>query len=95
MKKIVHILLNKYLLTVVGLSLWLCFFDRNDVFTQMELKDKVRKLEVEKDYYLKQIEENKREITELKTDSKSLEKFAREKYLMKKSNEEIFVIVNK
>ena len=95
MKKFFRILTNKYLLTVVGLSVWLCFFDRNDLFTQMELKDKVNKLAGERDYYMNEIINNKREIKELQTDAKSLEKFAREKYLMKKDNEEVFVIVKK
>ena len=95
MKKTLTIILNKYLLTVVGLMVWLCFFDRNDVFTQMELRQQVNKLAAERDYYVEAITNNKNEIKELETDIKSLEKFAREKYLMKKDNEEVFVIVSK
>ncbi len=95
MKKVLKIVLNKYLLTLLGLAVWLCFFDRNDLFTQMELRDKVKKLEGERDYYVQEITRNKEEVKELQTDMKSLEKFAREKYLMKKDNEEVFVIVHK
>jgi cell division protein FtsB len=92
-KKFFKILYNKYFLTLLGLGVWLCFFDRNDVFTQMELKEKVNKLASERDYYIREIENNKQEIKELQTDARSLEKFAREKYLMKRDNEEVFVIV--
>ncbi len=95
MKMFFKITFNRYLLTIVGLGVWLCFFDRNDLFTQMDLKEKVNKLEEERDYYIQEIASNKEEIKELQTDMKSLEKFAREKYLMKKDNEEVFVIVRK
>ena len=95
MKKILTIILNKYLLTVVGMAVWLCFFDRNDLSTQLELRKQVQKLETERNYYLSEINNNKREVKELETDITSLEKFAREKYLMKRENEEVFVIVHK
>jgi cell division protein FtsB len=94
-KKILKIVKNKYLLTIVGLAVWLTFFDRNDIFTQYDLKQQVNKLEKEKDYYVEEIVSNKKNIEELHTNQKSLEKFARETYLMKKDNEEVFVIVKK
>ena len=94
-KKIFKVITNKYLLTVMGLAVWLTFFDRNDVFTQYDLKQQVLKLEKERDYYLREIISNNQAIEELNTNQKSLEKFARETYLMKKDNEDVFVIVNK
>jgi hypothetical protein len=45
-KKIFSVVANKYLLTVVGLAVWLTFFDRNDIFTQYDLKQQVLKLEM-------------------------------------------------
>ncbi len=94
-KKIFKIITNKYLLTVVCLAVWLTFFDRNDIFTQYDLKQQVLKLEKERDYYLQEINANNQAIEELNTNQKSLEKFARETYLMKKDNEDVFVIVKK
>ena len=94
-KKILKILKNKFLLTIIGLGVWLTFFDRNDIFTQYDLKQQVNKLEKEKNYYVAEIASNKKNIDELQTNQKSLEKFARETYLMKKDNEEVFVIVKK
>lgn len=91
--RIPSFLKNKYLLVIVGLAIWLLFFDRNDLFTQMERRAEVKKLESERDYYTNEIKRNQNEIQELRSNPKQLEKFAREHYLMKKDNEEIFVIV--
>ena len=92
---ILKILKNKYFLVVIGLIVWLLYFDKNDVFTQFELITKCNKLNAEKEYYITEIEKNKKEIVELQNNKKSLETFAREKYLMKKDNEDVFVFVQK
>ncbi|MES2567747.1 MAG: septum formation initiator family protein [Bacteroidota bacterium] len=89
------ILKNKYLLVIIGLIVWLLYFDRNDVFTQFDLISKCNKLNTEKEYYISEIEKNKKEIVELQTNKKSLETFAREKYHMKLDNEDVFVFVQK
>lgn len=93
--KFLKLIKNKYLLTTIGIVVWLLFFDKNDVFSQMELTGKLNELKAERSYYIAEIENNKREIEELKTNKKSLEKFAREKYHMKKDNEDVYVIVKK
>lgn len=95
MRKTINIVFNRYLLTVIALGIWLCFFDRNDLFTQLDLRSKVKELEKDRNYYLREIQNNKKEMIELQTNSENLEKFAREKYLMKKDNEDVFVIVRK
>jgi len=84
---------NKYLLTLAAIALWLVFFDKNDVFTQFELIQKCEKLNKEKAYYLQEIENNRKNLDELKMNKKSLETFSREKYLMKKENEDVFIFV--
>jgi len=89
------ILKNKYFLTIIALIVWLVFFDKNDVFTQYELIQKCQKLEKDKEYYLVEIGNNKSNLNELRTNKKSLETFSREKYLMKKENEDIYVFVTK
>ena len=90
---VLKILKNKYFLTIVALVTWLLFFDRNDVFTQYDLIKKCEKLDKEKQYYISEIENNRRNLTELRTNKKSLETCAREKYLMKKENEDVYVFV--
>lgn len=93
LKKTFNILKNKYLITSVALIVWLLFFDKNDILSQVDLTRKLKALEEERDYYAKEIGRNKQDMMELKTNPKNLEKFAREKYLMKRPNEDIFVIV--
>ena len=93
MKNIISIIKNKYLLTVIGLSIWVIFFDKNDLKTELELRREVMQLEEERNYFAREIHIITSDIKELYTTPKTLEKFAREKYLMKRDNEEIFVIV--
>lgn len=93
MKKVVAVLKNKYLLTVIGLAVWVIFFDKNDLRTQLELRKEVKQLQEERNYYAHEIAEITSDLRDLTTNPKTLEKFAREKYLMKRDNEEIFKIV--
>jgi cell division protein FtsB len=79
----------------VALVTWLMFFDNNDFYTQYELIQKCRKLEKDKAYYLAEIENNRQSLNDLRTNKKSLETFSREKYLMKKDNEDVYVFVTK
>ncbi len=92
---LLKIVKNKYFLTTIAIITWLLCFDKNDVFTQWDLIKKCRKLQNERSYYIAEIENNKSELNELQTNKKSLETFAREKYLMKKDNEDVFVFVTK
>jgi cell division protein FtsB len=92
---LIKIIRNKYILTIIALLVWLVFFDKNDVFTQYELIQKCKKLEKDKNYYLAEIENNKVNLNELRTNKKSLETFSREQYLMKKENEDVYVFVTK
>ena len=69
------------------------FIDANDVFTQFQLERQRKNLEDEKAYYLNKIEEVKKDREELLSNDALLEKFAREKYLMKKPTEDLFIVV--
>ncbi len=93
MKKFIPFLKNKYLLTIVGLTVWVLFFDKNDLSTQIEFHKEIKQLEEERNYYAKENAEITRYLKELTTNPKTVEKFARENYLMKRDNEDIFVIV--
>jgi cell division protein FtsB len=93
--KTLLLLKNKYLITVIVMVTWLIFFDKNDVITQHDLIMNCEKLQKEKDYYLSEIRSHREQLHELKTNKKSLEKFSREKYLMKKDNEDVFVFVTR
>lgn len=94
-KKFFSYLRNKYVVTFLALFTWIIFFDKNDMVSQVNMSKKLRQLNEEKQYYLTEIAKTKSDMKELMTNPKNLEKFAREKYLMKKDNEDIFVIVEK
>jgi cell division protein FtsB len=74
---------------------WILFFDRYDLFSQLEQRKELKKLQTDRDYYKSEIEKNSKDLKELQTNPVTLEKYAREKYLMKKDDEEIFVIIDK
>jgi len=84
---------NKYFLTVVAFIIWVCFFDKNDLISQFSFRRQLKELEEDKAYYIREIEKNKKDMTELMSDPEHLEKYAREHYLMKKDDEEIFIIM--
>ena len=69
------------------------FFDRNDIISQYEYRVEVNKLQEEKDFYVDQTAMVKKDLKELDSNLNTAEKFAREKYFMKKANEDVFVIV--
>ena len=66
------------------------FFDQYNLISRVNNNRKIAELEHQKEYYLAEIDRSKRLLKELKGDNESLEKFAREQYLMKKHDEEIF-----
>jgi cell division protein DivIC len=86
--------LKNFYVVVSGVFLvWMLFFDANDLITQIKLTYRLREMEQEKKHYTKEVEKVKKERAELLGSDKMLEKFARERYLMKKEKEEIFVVV--
>jgi cell division protein FtsB len=66
--------------------------DSNNLITRFQLSSKLNSLEGEKEYYEEKIKEVEKDRDELFGDRESLEKFAREKYLMKKESEDIFIV---
>jgi cell division protein DivIC len=85
---------NKYILTSVLFVLWMLMFDQNNLNERRKNNRDYNQLIKERDYFQSKIEENRKRIQELKTNNDNLEKFAREQYLMKKDNEDIFIIVD-
>ena len=90
-KHIFKIFKNVFILIFTVFAIWMLFFDTNSFLTHVELNKEIDGLENEKEYYKKEIGKDKKEIEILSSDE-GLEKFAREKYYMKKDNEEIYII---
>ncbi|MFT4575524.1 MAG: cell division protein DivIC [Polaribacter sp.] len=90
-KKLVKITTNRYVLILVGFSIWMLFFDGNSYLVHKEFNSEIKELETAIEFYKKRIEQDKIIIKTFQ-DSLQLERFAREKYLMKKENEDIYLI---
>jgi cell division protein FtsB len=93
MKRFVNLFKNKYFLVTAAFAVWMIFFDRNDLFSQYEYHQQVNTLKQERDFYMKENAKVHQDLDELTSNKAKLEKFAREKYLMKRDNEDVFVIV--
>lgn len=95
LNKIPSWLKNKYSITFLIFLFWIAFIDQNNLITQYQYRQQLDELKTEKSYFVKEILRTKTELEELSTNPKSLEKFAREKYYMRKDNEEVFVFTTK
>jgi len=98
MKLLNHIpawLRNKYLISFAAFCVVVLFLDKNDVFTQYARHKELKELQHSKQYYTSQITAERKELEQLKRDPAALEKYAREKYLMKRDNEDLFIIPEK
>lgn len=83
---------NKYLITLVFFLAWMLFFDPKDIGTEYSKKRKYNDLQKSENQLLKKITETKTELGQLKSSAQTIEKYAREKYLMKKDNEDLFIV---
>ncbi|MEI7471873.1 MAG: FtsB family cell division protein [Ferruginibacter sp.] len=83
---------SKYLLAGIGFFVWMLFFDKNDFFQQYERIQYVRELSKNEQHQAKQIAETKKELDFLITNAQTIEKYARERYMMKKDNEDLFIL---
>lgn len=84
---------NKYLIVFVAFGVWIMFFDENNLMQHRQNLAELAQLEAQVNFYKHKIEADKRKLYELQTNDENLEKFAREQFLMKRADEDIFVIV--
>jgi cell division protein FtsB len=94
MRRLFDLIKNKFFLATAAFIIWMIFFDKNDLFSQYEYHQQLSKLKQEQEFYKTQTAQVNKDLDELTSDKAKLEKFAREKYLMKKDNEDVFVIVH-
>jgi cell division protein DivIC len=93
LKKLPKAFRNFYVIATAIFLVWMVALDSNNLIARYQLGAKLSSLEDEKEYYEEKIKEVQKDHDELFGDKESIEKFAREKYLMKKETEDIFVIV--
>ncbi|QDH77712.1 septum formation initiator family protein [Echinicola soli] len=85
---------NFYVIFTVFFLIWMVFIDNNDIISQFKLRSKLNSLQDQKEFYQERKEKIKSERQELLSNYELLEKFARERYLMKKKTEDLYVIVD-
>lgn len=93
--KIPPVFKNKYLITGVAFLLLMLFLDRNNLISQYKMRKELRDLRKELQFYHDQAKMDSTELSRLMGDSLELEKLGREKYMMKRDSEDIYIIVRK
>ena len=83
---------NKYFIATLVFVAFIAFFDDRDLVTNYHHRKQLNELQKSAEYYRQEIEKTKAELNQLKTDAATLEKYAREKYLMKRDNEAVYII---
>ena len=84
---------NKYVLTIAVFAIWMLFFDQNNIVDRIKMTNEIRQLEEDRKFYQEQIQKDSARLSELTTNKENLEKYAREQFLMKKPDEDVFVVV--
>jgi len=82
---------NIFIIIFIIFGVWMLFFDANSLVIHNELNNDINDLEDEKEFYIKEIEKDDKELKKLNAEE-GLEKFAREEYYMKRDNEDIYII---
>jgi len=90
-EKIFAILKNRFFYTIFIFIIWLGFIDHNSLVQRVKMQRENTKLKQLKSSYIQKIKQTNEEMKALE-DTEFLEKLAREKYLMKKENEDIFIV---
>lgn len=91
MKKVLKLFINKYLLALTAFTALILFFDKNDIFSQLKRKQELEGLNAKIEYYKQQNKLTNTELENLQNNPVTLEKYAREKFFMKRDNEEVFI----
>lgn len=86
------VLKNKFIIAALFFVLWMLFFDPKDWSLISARREKLKELEKSELHFNKKIAETRKELDLLKTSAATIEKYAREKYLMKKDNEDLFIV---
>jgi cell division protein FtsB len=91
--KILKVIRNKYFIAFTSFLIWILFFDNYNLIKQYEYRRELKEVTQQKEFYLSDIAKDQKSLHELMTNDETLEKFAREKYLMKRDNEDVYVVM--
>jgi cell division protein DivIC len=91
--KVPTVFRNKYILTILIFVVWILLLDSNNLISRFQDMRELHRLNKDREYLQNKVEVDKKKINELKTDNHNLEKFGREQYLMKKPDEDLFIVL--
>jgi cell division protein DivIC len=91
-KKVLGIVINKYLITALAFGIWMLYFDQNDFISMKERKNELQKINDNIDYLNTEIAKMEKENVEVNSNPQVLEQYAREHYMLKRDNEDVYVI---
>ena len=86
---------NKYLITFVVFLVWIFFIDTFDIITQIRMNNEFKQLKEQQEFYKAEIEKDSIKVYNLNNNPEEQERFARERFLMKKDNEDVFIVRDK
>ncbi len=86
---------SKYIVTFIAFIIWMLFFDTNSYLSHRALDKELDKVTKEKEFYISEIEVDSKRANDLMSSEENLERFAREEYLMKRENEDVYLIIKK
>ena len=86
---------NKYLITFVVFLVWIFFIDTFDIITQIRMNNEFKQLKEQQEFYKAEIEKDSTKVYNLNNNPEEQERFARERFLMKKGNEDVFIVRDK
>jgi cell division protein FtsB len=90
-KKIMPYVANRYFVVSIGFVVWMLFFDQRDFFQQRERATELKKVEDAKKYYQKEIEYTQKQLNNIQNNKAAIEKYARERYLLRREGEELYL----
>lgn len=90
--RLLSILRNKYIIVLTAFVIWMAFFDVKDWGLISERVQKLKDLKASEQHLTQEIKDTKTELSQLKTNAQTIEKYAREKFYMKKDNEDLFIV---
>jgi len=92
-RNIFSVVSNKYFITLLAFVIWMIFFDDNNFINQHRLNNALQKVEQEREFYISEIKRDRQTAFDLESNQNNLERFAREEYLMKRENEDVYIII--
>lgn len=91
-KEFLRKLNNRYVYSTILFLVVILFIDQFNLFEQIRLRKALKDQKQQIDYYEKELKESKQYLDKLNNDTATMEKVAREQYMMKRDNEVIYLI---